>query len=175
MSRKVLIVYASRYGQTEKVANRIAEIVQSEGVAAEARPVVAATAAIVGEADDVILAGGIYFGRPARALARFVRAHEKQLTKRHTALVTVCNAPELGHDYADRFIRRTEWRPDAIAAFAGALAYRRYGWFVRFLMKRIAVARGVDADTSRNFEYTDWAAVDAFARDFVRVERTHVA
>jgi len=34
-------------------------------------------------------------------------------------------------------------------------------------MKRIARKSGGDTDTSRDYEYTDWAAVDDFAQRFV--------
>lgn len=49
---------------------------------------------------------------------------------------------------------------------AGALKYRSHGVLERFLMKLIAKHSGGDTDTSRDYEYTDWAAVDAFARHF---------
>jgi menaquinone-dependent protoporphyrinogen oxidase len=34
-------------------------------------------------------------------------------------------------------------------------------------MKRIARGATGDTDTSRDYEYTDWDAVETFARDFV--------
>jgi menaquinone-dependent protoporphyrinogen oxidase len=34
-------------------------------------------------------------------------------------------------------------------------------------MRRIASRKGLDTDTSRDYDYTDWDAVDRFARDFV--------
>ena len=50
---------------------------------------------------------------------------------------------------------------------AGALPYTRYNFLVRFVMRRISKAEGGDTDTSRDYEYTDWAAVDRFAVEFV--------
>ena len=40
---------------------------------------------------------------------------------------------------------------------------------MHFVMRRIVSKEGGDTDTSRDYEYTDWAAVDAFAREFVAV------
>jgi menaquinone-dependent protoporphyrinogen oxidase len=34
-------------------------------------------------------------------------------------------------------------------------------------MRRISAKEGGDTDTSRDYEYTDWAAVDRFARELV--------
>jgi menaquinone-dependent protoporphyrinogen oxidase len=50
---------------------------------------------------------------------------------------------------------------------AGALPYTRYNFLIRFMMRRIVKTEGGDTDTSRDYEYTDWAAVDRFAAEFV--------
>ena len=63
----------------------------------------------------------------------------------------------------DRFLGDTGWTPNAKQIFAGALPYRKYGWFTRMLMKRIVKKGGGDTDTSRNYEYTDWNVVNEFA------------
>jgi menaquinone-dependent protoporphyrinogen oxidase len=49
---------------------------------------------------------------------------------------------------------------------AGALPYTRYNFLVRFLMKRIARKAGGPTDTSRDYDFTDWAALDRFAAAF---------
>jgi menaquinone-dependent protoporphyrinogen oxidase len=49
---------------------------------------------------------------------------------------------------------------------AGALPYSKYNFFIRFIMRRIAAQAGGDVDTSRDYEYTDWGAVDRFASQF---------
>ena len=51
---------------------------------------------------------------------------------------------------------------------AGALLYTHYNFFVRWLMKRIVANAGGDTDTSKDYEYTDWSDVRAFAADFGR-------
>ena len=51
--------------------------------------------------------------------------------------------------------------------FGGALAYSRYGRFTRWIIRRIARSKNLGTDTSRDYEYTDWRAVDAFARHFI--------
>ena len=63
--------------------------------------------------------------------------------------------------------QQTGWIADERAAFAGALRYSAYSPFVRFMMKLIARANGAPTDTSRDYEYTDWKAVDRFAAAFV--------
>jgi menaquinone-dependent protoporphyrinogen oxidase len=60
----------------------------------------------------------------------------------------------------------TGWHPRRVELVAGALPYTRYNFLVRFVMRRISRKEGGDTDTSRDYEYTDWAAVDRFAAEF---------
>ena len=53
---------------------------------------------------------------------------------------------------------------DEVEMIAGALAYSRYPLPLKWLMRRIARKAGEDTDTSRDYEYTDWAQVDRYAR-----------
>jgi hypothetical protein len=48
----------------------------------------------------------------------------------------------------------------------GVLAYPQYARLKRYAMTRIAAKEHGHIDTSRDWEYTDWAAVDAFADEF---------
>jgi menaquinone-dependent protoporphyrinogen IX oxidase len=41
----------------------------------------------------------------------------------------------------------------------------------RWIMKRIAQKAGGGTDTSKDYEYTDWQALDKFARDFIQQHR----
>ena len=44
--------------------------------------------------------------------------------------------------------------------------YTQYGSFKNLVMRWIAKRAGGDTDTTRDREYTDWAALDAFAEAF---------
>jgi menaquinone-dependent protoporphyrinogen oxidase len=61
-----------------------------------------------------------------------------------------------------RFLRDTGWRPLQTRAIAGALLYSKYNFILRLLMKHIARKAGGDTDTSRDYEYTNWRALDDF-------------
>ena len=67
-----------------------------------------------------------------------------------------------------RFLDRCGWRPTITKMVAGALLYTRYNWLKRTMMKRIAAKAGGDIDTTRDYEYTDWNAVDRFADEFAQ-------
>jgi menaquinone-dependent protoporphyrinogen oxidase len=77
----------------------------------------------------------------------------------------------------DKFVRETGWQPSRVETIAGALVYSQYNIFVRHLMKLIAKREGGPTDTSQDYDYTDWDAVEKFARDFAesveaRLQRT---
>jgi menaquinone-dependent protoporphyrinogen oxidase len=61
------------------------------------------------------------------------------------------------------FYTQTGWHPDRVLPVAGALAYSKYNFIVRAIMRRIARKAGAPTDTSSDYEFTNWAAVDRLA------------
>jgi menaquinone-dependent protoporphyrinogen oxidase len=172
----VLILFASIDGQTERIARRIGAVLDHEGHAvtfmAEHEP--GLTRALE-ESDAVIVGGGIRVGHHSRHLAKLVHDYRGSIDARPNAFFSVCLSaggpgarPATAKGYIDDFIRTTGWQPASIASFAGALRYSRYNPFIRFLMKLIMGAAGGETDTSGDYEYTDWVAVDRFAGEFAR-------
>ena len=47
-----------------------------------------------------------------------------------------------------------------------AVLYTRYGWFKRRIMQRIVAKAGGDGDTTRDYEYTNWADLRTFVEAF---------
>jgi menaquinone-dependent protoporphyrinogen oxidase len=172
----VLVVYATREGQTRKVAERIATTLRSSGHAVELLDV-------EGRAPPVDLSRfqAIAVGSPVRAngylrsVARFVREHRPALQQTPSAFFSVglavlskiADGRAQTLELVEKFMQQTGWRPRRVELIAGALPWSKYGFLVRFAMKRIVRKEGGDTDTSRDYEYTDWPAVDAFAREFV--------
>jgi menaquinone-dependent protoporphyrinogen oxidase len=68
----------------------------------------------------------------------------------------------------DRFVAKTGWSPPLILSLAGALAFTKYGFITRLLMKRISKKEGGPVDTTRDYEFTDWPKLDRFVQDFLR-------
>jgi len=165
---RALIVYASSHGQTRAIAHRIAERLHAQAYAV----VVANTADPVklpnpAGFDLVIVGSRIQFGRHAPAVIAYLHQYRKQLEATATAFFSVSMAASNGGDDPNGYLAATfdaiGWRPQLVAAIAGALKYRQYNFVLRFVMKRIAMAAGHSTDTSRDHVYTDWASVDEFA------------
>jgi menaquinone-dependent protoporphyrinogen oxidase len=113
-------------------------------------------------------------GKHPKRVHEFVRAERNALRTRPSAFFQVCLSAAAatrdrrteGDRYVEEFVAATGWRPDRTAVFAGALRYSQYGFLERAMMKRIAAEMGGDTDTSRDYEYTDWDAVERFAAEF---------
>ena len=173
MATKVLVVYGTTEGQTKKIADALADALASRGALADVRAAGDRPPAPGGYA-GVVVAASVHAGQYQRPVRRWVRAHRDTLEAMPAAFVSVCLGV-LQHDektrrdlerILDGFVAETGWRPSLVRHVAGALPYTRYGWLKRLLMKRIVGKAGGDTDTSRDYEYTNWADVRRFADDF---------
>jgi menaquinone-dependent protoporphyrinogen oxidase len=73
------------------------------------------------------------------------------------------------HAIVNSFLAATGWQPAVTKFVAGALLYTHYNWFLRRVIRRIARKAGGDTDTSRDYDYTDWNDLRAFADAFGRM------
>jgi menaquinone-dependent protoporphyrinogen oxidase len=168
----ILVAYATKHGQSAKIASRIAAGLGERGHAVTLREVDEVACADLERADAVVLGGPIYIVKTSRALRKLIVRERAALATKPVSLFTVCMS-EAGHDArAKQEVRRvvatmldkTGMRPEESVVFAGAVKYTAYNPLIRFVMKRISAAEGASTDTSRDHEYTDWAQVDAFAQ-----------
>ena len=175
MTTRVLIVYYTSEGQTARIANRIADRLRRHGSIVDVR---SAESGPVLEAYDAIVVGDpIHAVHHSRLVTRFLKGNAAELSSKPTALFQVsltsansdsehtATAQQLVHE----LLERTGFEPDAVGLFAGALVYTKYGWLKRHFMRAIVKREGGDLDMSRDFEYTDWDAVDRFADDFTAI------
>jgi menaquinone-dependent protoporphyrinogen oxidase len=168
----ILMVYGTSYGQTEKIVKRMAERLTELGHRLSVwRGDALPTEQRLEDFDAVVVGGSVYFGRHQRHLEEFVRDHLAPLNGMPSAFVSVCGAlaagwphgPREARKYVQRFLARTGWRPEFTRSFAGAVTYTQYGRLIRWVMQRISRRTGRPTDTSRDWDFTDWRAVDDFA------------
>ena len=167
MTTTALVLYASREGQSEKIAVRAAARFAERGCVVEVADALAG-GPTWSRADFVLLVASVHLGHHSRKLERLVAARRHELERQPSALLSVSlsaagQEPEHLADAAhmlESFLSSTGWRPTIAEPCAGALRYTRYPWLKRMVMKRIAEKAGGAADTSCDREYTDWAQVD---------------
>ena len=178
---RILVLHASFDGQTERIAERIAAVLRAGGEDVYVRPAAVAVDTIP-DCDAIIIGAAIRYGHHSRALERLVRRHRVEVHARPNAFYSVCLSaggpgakPAEARRYVEEFGRATGWEPGQVASFAGALRYSEYNFFIRFMMRMIVGMAGGETDTSRDYEYTDWAAVERFAREFAARLRPRAA
>ena len=169
----ILIVHSSFDGQTERIAQRVGGILERGGHQVRVCPV--DTRPSVGDFDAVIVGGAVRMGTYARALRTWAREMAPALRMRPNAFFSVClsaagSRPHLedAQRCVDKFKEQTGWEPHDWRIFGGALPYRRYNVALRLMMRFIVGRAGGDIDTSRDYEYTNWDAVEGFAAMFAR-------
>jgi len=167
----ILVLFSTHDGQTEGIAERIGFRLSKLGYQVTVRSASAPDAVkALRECDGVIVGGSLRFGRFDSRLVAFVRENLDALFARPSAFFSVSMSAAKDTSSAvecmTAFEADTGWIPDDSAAFAGALRYTRYSRLVRMMMSLISRANGGETDTTRDYEYTDWKAVDRFAAGF---------
>jgi len=176
---RILVMYATREGQTGKVANRLAEHLVAAGATVETlnagdKPAVRGMQL---ESFDLLVFGGsMHAGGVESELVDFINSHRKQISRhRRSFFLVLLSAATKNPDL------RTKWLADACAKLvsqlevdfdeiemvAGALRYSKYSAPMKWVMKRIADQAGEGTDTSKDYEYTDWQRVEDYARRLV--------
>lgn len=171
----VLVLYGTTDGQTAKIANRLATEIRSLGASADV-----ADASRRPQPDPetyrvVVVAASVHVGGYQKSVRLWVRRHAASLAARPTAFVSVClgvlqHDPKVDRDIdriMEDFFTETGWRPTAPKVVAGALPYTKYNLFKRLMMRRIVRKAHGDVDITRDYEYTDWNDLAAFARTLV--------
>ncbi len=168
---RYLIVYATREGQTEKIAFRIAEQIGRAGgdvvVHNAADPVAAPL-----HCDVLIYGASIHYGSVEPELIRFMQAHHDAIDPRRFHLfVVLMSAATRDPLRRHNALAEVEQKVRAslpvhfghIEMMAGAIMYSKYRWPIRWVMRRIARQEGGGEDTRRDYEYTDWEQVESYA------------
>jgi menaquinone-dependent protoporphyrinogen oxidase len=176
MGPRILVLYATTDGQTGRIAGAIGRTLREVGAEVEVVNAATRRARAIGPQrfDGIIVAASVHAGGYQRSILRWTRSHLAELNRRPHAFVSVCLGV-LQHDpavdreltaIAERFFQKSGWRPRQVKVVAGALLYTQYSWWKRRIMRRIVAKAQGDTDTSRDYEYTDWAELAAFSRAF---------
>jgi menaquinone-dependent protoporphyrinogen oxidase len=170
---EVPVFYATREGQTRRIAERIADQIRRHGLDSRALPIISEEASQVDwtRVRGVAVGASLHMQRHQPEAVAFARAHHQALSALPSLFFSVSlaaasvRASELdaARRIAEQFPSDTGWTPSRVASVAGRLAYTQYNWFVRFFMRRIAVKEGGSADTTRDHEYTNWEQVERLA------------
>lgn len=179
------VFYATREGHTHKIAERVAGDLRKRGFEAAVVDLRGDAAIDLKDYSAAILAASVHIGQHEPEMVDFVKRHRAELEAMPAAFLSV-TLSEAGAERAsatpeeharfvadvqgmlDRFFQETGWHPRRVKPVAGALLYTKYNFLIRFVMRRIARKAGAATDTSRDYEYTDWVALDHFVEELAQ-------
>jgi menaquinone-dependent protoporphyrinogen oxidase len=161
MSKQVLVAYASKYGGTAEIAQKIGQVLSGEGLQAVVLP--AAGIRDLSAYEAVILGSAVYIGRWRKEAVKFLESNEKSLAER---AVWLFSSGPTGEGAA---LELTEgWRfPSALqpiadriqprdtTLFKGVVKPERLNPIERWLFKNVRASLG---------DFRDWEAVTAWAK-----------
>jgi menaquinone-dependent protoporphyrinogen oxidase len=177
------VFYSTREGQARRVAERVATGLTTRGLDVDLFDVRALHDPIAWRVyGTIFVVASVHLGRHEREMRRFVTKYSHELEAGGAALLSLSLSQAGAQDEAappdrrrqarddvrrmiDVFTAETGWTPARTLPVAGALAYSKYNFLVKLAMKQIARHNGASTDTSRDWEFTDWPAVDQFVAD----------
>ena len=164
MKEKTLIVYASRYGSTEDIAQRVGQVLGESGLSVDVQSV-----ADIGSLDDyatVIVGGAIYSGQWDQELIDFVSMHENILRSTPAAMFIVAirlreNTEEMRESVLGTVEKqRLILDPLTVGFFAGKIDYSQLSPIVRLQIQKKSLPEG---------DFRDWNAIDDWANGLVEL------
>jgi menaquinone-dependent protoporphyrinogen oxidase len=174
------LFYATRDGQSRRIAERIAARLGEQGRAIAPEDLAAAfpTAQELAAARLVVIVAAVRYGRHLKEADRLL-ARWRSLSSPPPLVVASVNLTArkpgkdtpAGNAYLRKWIARHGIAPVLSTAIAGRLDYPRYTTLDRLMIRFIMMLTGGPTDPTATVEFTPWEAVDAFASRIATLRR----
>lgn len=166
------LYYATRDGQSRRIAERIADRLAERGVPVSPQGLAGALPAAqeLEQARLVTLVAAVRYGRHLPEGEKFLALYQRLRAPPPLVFLSVnLTARKPGKDTAEgnvylrRLIARRRLAPALALALPGRLDYPRYGWLDRQAIRFIMSLTGGPTDPKTSVEFTAWDAVDDVA------------
>ena len=160
MDGRVLVAYATKYGATAEIAEKIGQVLRQAGLGVDVMP--AERVSDVRAYKAVVVGSAVYIGQWRKQAAAFLRANEQALAERPVwlfssgptgegdpvKLVQGWRLPTKLQPIADRI------RPRDIVVFQGAANVEKMNFLEKWMLKNVKAPAG---------DFRDWDAITAWA------------
>ena len=160
MDARVLVAYATKYGATAEIAEKVGHVLREAGLQVDVSP--ADQVSDLTPYQAVVLGSAVYFGRWRKQAVAFLKANEDALAERMVWLFSSgptgqgdpeeltqgWNFPESLQPIADRVQARD------IALFHGASNVEKLNFIEKWMLKNVKAPVG---------DFRDWEAISSWA------------
>jgi len=160
MDIPVLVAYATKYGATAEIADKIGQVLRQAGLRADVLP--ADRAGDLAPYKAIVLGSAVYVGQWRKEAARFLRANEKKLAGRPVwlfssgptgkgdpaQLIKGWRLPQALQPIAERIHTRD------MAVFHGVLDPKKLNLLEKWMVKNVKAPLG---------DFRDWDVITAWA------------
>jgi menaquinone-dependent protoporphyrinogen oxidase len=161
MANKALIAYASKYGATKEIAEKIGEVLKQEGLEADILPVKSIKS--LADYQDIVIGSALYIGMWRKEAVNFLKKNEAELTGRRVWVfstgpsgkgdpVELLKGERTGVN-VKQIISRI--KPRDTAVFHGNLNIKNMNFFEKWIVKRVGGGFG---------DFRDWDMVNDWAK-----------
>ena len=166
MDSQVLVTYATKYGGTAEIAERIGQVLREAGLGADVLP--ADRVSDLTSYKAVVLGSAVYIGKWRKGAVKFLRANEEALAERLVWLFSSGPTGEgdpVGLTQGWRFPKALQpiadrIRPRDTAVFHGVLDVQKLNSIERWMIKKVQTPFG---------DSRDWEAITAWATAIAEV------
>jgi menaquinone-dependent protoporphyrinogen oxidase len=161
MNKQVLVAYATKYGGTAEIAEKIGQVLEGAELHTDVLPV--SSVSDLARYQAVVLGSAVYLGQWRREAVRFVKANETLLSERPlwlfssgpsgegdpVKLLDGWRFPQALAPFLDRIL------PRDIAVFHGVVKLEKLNMVERWMVKNIKSPVG---------DFRDWNTISSWAR-----------
>jgi menaquinone-dependent protoporphyrinogen oxidase len=168
MDNQVLVAYATKYGATAEIAEKIGQVLRQAGLRTDVLP--ADRVSDLTPYKAVVLGSAVYIGRWRKEAVKFLQANETVLAEK---LVWLFSSGPTGE--GDPVELTQGWRfpgklqpiadriaPRDIAVFQGAVDVGELNFIEKWMLKNVKAPVG---------DFRDWEAITSWATDIAAVLR----
>jgi len=161
MKNKILLTYASKYGSTRKISEKIKETLEKQNVTVDLIPVEEVTE--LEPYTAVIVGSAVYMGKWRKTASAFLKKNVSELSNRKVwifstgptdngdpeTLLKGWKIPKSLESVTDRI------KPEEIKVFHGNLDLEKLSFMEKFIIKKVKAPVG---------DYVDWQNVENWAK-----------
>ena len=173
---KILIIYSSTDGHTEKICLRLQQIIETQDHYVTVIPVEKNNEISLKSFDKIVIGASIRYGKHNKNIYKFIKENSQVIDSKANAFFSVnvvARKPEKSkpetNPYLRKFLQQISWNPKNLAVFAGRIEYQKYKFVDRLMIRLIMWMTYGPTDPKTNIDFTNWNEVDSFGQTICKI------